>query len=189
MAQILHGGVQGHMSSMSLAVRRYVDSAAAGEQPSLTELRNRLDHQLAQVQEEVARLTSRSAFAHVDLESSIRKLVLQWRGLLTINYSIDSSAVDALTANDYLAWASSEIVDAAITNANVHGLASHVWITVALASDADVLTMTVEDDGTGPPANVTSGMGLDGIVALGGTWRMEHRSAGGCRLRVSLSAS
>ncbi len=191
MAQILHGGVQGQMSSMSLAVRRYVDSEAAGEQPSLTELRSRLDHQLAQVQEEVAHLTSRSAFTHVDLESSIRKLVLQWRGLLTIDHNIDSLAADALTANDYLAWVSSEIVDAAITNANVHGLASHVWITVALDPDADpdLLVVTIEDDGSGPPDDVTPGMGLDGIAALGGTWRITRRSGGGCSLRVSLPTS
>lgn len=191
MAQILHGGVQGQMSAMSLAVRRYVDSEAAGEQPSLAELRSRLDHQLAQVQLEVSRLTSNSVLPLVDLEDSIRKSALQWRGLLAIDYTIDSPAVAALTANAYLAWASSEVVDAAITNANAHGEASRVWITVALdpEADTDSLEVTIEDDGSGPPDEVTPGMGLDGIAALGGTWRITRRSGGGCCLRVTFPTS
>lgn len=188
MAQILHGGVQGRLSSISLALRRYVDSEVAGEQPSLTELKKRLDYQLAQVREELTSLTSTIALPRVDLESAIRKLIMQWRGLLAIDYDINVRAADALKTNDYLSWTASEIIDAAITNANQHGDALHVWITVALDSDADVFTVTIEDDGTGPPANVTPGMGLDGIAALGGTWRMEQRSGGGCSLRATLPA-
>ncbi len=189
MAQILHGGVQGQLSSMSLALRRFVDSEGAGEQPSLVELQRRLDYQLAQVREEVNQLTSTSMFPPVNLESAIRKLILQWRGLLTIEYSIDDRATSALAADDYIAWASSEMIDAAITNANTHGVAKSVWITVVCDTDADVelLVVTVEDDGSGPPIHVTPGMGLDGIVAVGGKWHLTRRSGGGCALQVRLA--
>jgi signal transduction histidine kinase len=188
MAQILHGGVQGQLSSMSLALRRYVDSEAAGEKPSLPELRRRLDYQLAQVQEELARLTSTNIHARVDLDSSIRKSILQWRGLLAIAYDIDVRAADVLTASDYLSWAASEIIDATITNANRHGEANRVWIAVTVDHDADpdLLVVTIEDDGSGPPDDVTPGMGLDGIAAFGGSWQMTPRRGGGCCLRVHL---
>jgi signal transduction histidine kinase len=185
MAQILHGGVQGQLSSMSLALRRFVDSEAAGEQPSLVELQHRLDHQLAQVREEVNQLTSTNMFPPVNLESVIRKLILQWRGLLTIEYTIDANAASALAADDYIAWASSEVIDAAITNANAHGSAKFVWISIAVDPGPEALVITIDDDGSGPPDQVKPGMGLDGIVALGGQWQMTRGSGGGCSLRVT----
>lgn len=185
-AQILHGGVQGRLSSMSLALRRFVDSEAAGEQPSFAELKKRLDYQFAQVREEVASLTSTSAFPRVDLESSIRQSVLQWRGLLVIHYNIDVRAADTLNANDYLSWAASEIIDAAITNANTHGEATNVWINVTVDSATATLLLSVEDDGSGPTEKVTPGMGLDGITALGGIWQMSPRVGAGCCLQIRL---
>jgi len=128
-------------------------------------------------------------FPPVNLESVIRKLILQWRGLLTIEYTIDASAVSVLAADDYIAWASSEVIDAGITNANAHGGAKFLWISIALDPDPETLVVTIEDDGSGPPDQVKPGMGLDGIVALGGQWHMTRSGGGGCSLRVTFPTS
>ena len=128
---------------------------------------------------------TRQGSSPVNLESAIRKLILQWRGLLTIEYAINADTASALAADDYIAWAASEVIDAAITNANAHGGAKFVWITVALDPDPGALVITIDDDGTGPPDQVKPGMGLDGIVALGGQWHMTRGSRGGCSLRVT----
>jgi hypothetical protein len=55
-------------------------------------------------------------FIPVNLESVIRKLILQWRGLLAIECTIDSNAASALTANDYIA-----IVTGCISLTEVNG--------------------------------------------------------------------
>jgi signal transduction histidine kinase len=188
MAQILHGGVQGRLSSISLALRRYLDDEKSGVNVSLVDLKKRLEFQLMEVRDELSQLTSSNTNTRVDIEVEFRKAVMQWRGLLVISQDIDPSAKSVLTSNDYLSWATSEVLTAAVTNSNLHGQAQNVWITVGINSAPDVsqLEIVIEDDGTGPPGNLIPGMGLGGIDALGGRWQLAPRTDGGCRLSVHL---
>jgi signal transduction histidine kinase len=191
MAQILHGGVQGRLSSMSLAIRRYVDSETSGQQMSLMDLKQRLDFQLMEVRDELAHLTSTTRNTQVNVEDGLRKAIMQWRGLLAISYEITPQASSELATRNYLSWAASEIIDAAITNSNLHGHAAHVWITIAVDSpdDASFLEVTIEDDGIGPPSDIHPGMGLESVSAFGGTWQFTSGFQGGCQLKTRLPIS
>jgi signal transduction histidine kinase len=191
MARILHGGVQGRLSSMSLAIRRFVDSESSGQQMSLMDLKQRLDFQLMEVRDELAHLTSTTRNTQVNVEDGLRKAIMQWRGLLAISYEITPQASSELKSRDYISWAASEIVDAAITNSNLHGHATHVWITIAVDSpdDASWLEVTIEDDGIGPPSDVHPGMGLESVSAFGGTWQLTSGLQGGCQLKARLPIS
>jgi hypothetical protein len=188
MAQILHGGVQGRLSSMSLAIRRYVDSETSGQQMSLMDLKQRLDFQLMEVRDELAHLTSTTRNTQVNVEDGLRKAIMQWRGLLAISYEITPQASSELVTRNYLSWAASEIIDAAITNSNLHGHATQVWITIAVDSldGGSCLEVTIEDDGIGPPSDVHPGMGLESVSAFGGTWQFTSGFQGGCQLKTRL---
>jgi signal transduction histidine kinase len=79
----------------------------------------------------------------------------------------------------------------ALTNAYRHGGARHVWADLAWA--ADVVTLTVRDDGTGQPGiplEGTGGNGLRGMreraTALGGSMRAGPHHDGGFEVSVSL---
>ena len=61
------------------------------------------------------------------------------------------------------------------------GTKGQVSLAIDRAADPDLLVATIEDDGSGPPEDVTLGMGLDGIVAFGGSWRMAPHRGGGRR--------
>jgi len=168
-----------------------VDSESSGQQMSLMDLKQRLDFQLMEVRDELAHLTSTTRNTQVNVEDGLRKAIMQWRGLLAISYEITPEASSELKSHDYISWAASEIVDAAITNSNLHGHATHVWITIAADSlnDGSWLEVTIEDDGTGPPSDIHPGMGLESVSAFGGTWQLTSRLQGGCQLKTRLPIS
>ena len=188
MAQILHGGVQGRLSSISLAIRRYLDAAQAGREPSLTDLKRRVGFLLEEVRTEIGMLSSPTGSTGTDLMAYLHHAVRQWRGLLAIEFTVEAEALQRLAASPHGSLAVQEVIDAAITNANQHGEATHVWISITLEQIAgrQAFGVTVDDDGVGPPSRLAVGLGLSGIDAWGGTWTLERRKGGGSRLAAAL---
>lgn len=77
----------------------------------------------------------------------------------------------------------------ALTNAQRHARARHIWITVQAANHQ--LTLTTADDGQGFPADVNGeGFGLRGLreraAQLGGQLALESRAGGGAQVRLIL---
>ncbi len=80
-------------------------------------------------------------------------------------------------------------VQEGLTNVLRHAHASRVWI--HLTVDEDRVTLTLEDDGRGPPVDASAqGMGLRGMAEqaaqLGGQARLEAREQGGARLYLEV---
>ena len=80
------------------------------------------------------------------------------------------------------------IAVAAITNTARHAAASRCWVTLTLVDDQ--LTVLVEDDGRGLPADFRPGVGVlsmrERSAELGGLCVHEQRSGGGTRVRATL---
>lgn len=77
----------------------------------------------------------------------------------------------------------------ALTNAQRHARAKHVWLTVQ--DTEHQLSLTAADDGQGFPSDVDGdGFGLRGLreraAQLGGQLQLESRSGGGAQLRLIL---
>ena len=188
MAQILHGGVQGRLSSVSLAIRLFLDAKAAGEHPSLALLKRRVEFLMAEVQTEIRLLTAAATPARVDIERYLHAAQRQWRGLLAIDFTIDPDTQHALSTSGHASIALQEVIDAAITNAEQHGEATRVWISITreASGDREAFLVSVEDDGLGPSADLTPGMGLNAIGSWGGTWSLTTRPGRGGRLKASI---
>jgi len=80
------------------------------------------------------------------------------------------------------------IAVAAMTNVGRHASASRCWVTLTLADHQ--LTVLVEDDGRGLPADFRPGVGVlsmrERAGELGGECIHEQRSGGGTRVRATL---
>jgi signal transduction histidine kinase len=80
------------------------------------------------------------------------------------------------------------IAVAAMTNVGRHASASRCWVTLTLADHQ--LTVLVEDDGRGLPADFRPGVGVlsmrERAGELGGVCIHEQRSGGGTRVRATL---
>jgi signal transduction histidine kinase len=80
------------------------------------------------------------------------------------------------------------IAVAAMTNTARHAAASRCWVTLTLVDHQ--LTVLVEDDGRGLPADFRPGVGVlsmrERSAELGGECLHEQRSGGGTRVRATL---
>jgi signal transduction histidine kinase len=98
---------------------------------------------------------------------------------------IDGGRADLPAAVEVAAY---RIAVAAMTNIARHAAASGCWVTLTLADQQ--LTVLVEDDGRGLPADFRPGIGVlsmrERAGELGGTCVIEQRSGGGTRVRATL---
>jgi signal transduction histidine kinase len=80
------------------------------------------------------------------------------------------------------------VVQEALTNVVRHAQATSVRVDVIV--DDEALVVQVDDDGIGPPATPSEGLGLRGLAervdALDGSMHIGTAPSGGCRLRVEL---
>jgi signal transduction histidine kinase len=95
---------------------------------------------------------------------------------ITLRTEVDEDAADAMIP--------CLVLQPLVENAVVHGLRNGSvcgLITIRAARRADMLTITVDDDGAGPPELTKEGIGLESLRA-----RLEH--AFGARARLTLGA-
>ena len=155
----------------------------------------RIDAQIAALQEINRRILGRlrpPALEEMGLADAVSALARGWRDAhpeIALHVST-GAAPDGL--DDSVALAAYRVVQEGLTNAYRHAGASRIDVTIG--DDADVLQVTVEDNGAGLSKNAGrragAGLGLRGmeerLAALGGALRIEQAASGGVRLVVTM---
>jgi two-component sensor histidine kinase len=96
--------------------------------------------------------------APVDLDRTFRDLQVLWDGVVDIHISLsgDKTLIDA---DPRTAFAASELVREACSNAIRHGKATRIDISVAVRKDDRVVEIRIDNDGLPPVSNATPGIG------------------------------
>ncbi len=127
-------------------------------------------------------------FAGFELTTAIENLADFWhRRTDRIAIGLDIAAAgEGFGANaDAVIY---RLVQEGLTNAARHSEATHVWVTIA--ADAEMIRVTVEDDGVGLGDSSTAGLGLKGmrerLASLCGVLKLSARAGGGTRLAAEI---
>ena len=152
----------------------------------------RIDGQIAALQETNRRILGRlrpAALAEMGLVDALRALAAGWRQTQP-GVTIALAPVTAMQpVDETTALAAYRVAQEGLTNAFRHSGATH--ISIALALDAGLLRVEIEDNGRGvPEAGAFAGLGLRGlaerVAALNGALTVENAPTGGARLVASL---
>ena len=117
----------------------------------------------------------------IGLEHALDELAAVYAGSVDVRVSVASGI-----AADECAHAVYRIVEQALLNAAAHGGARSADVAVEVLPGA--IRVTVDDDGSGPPADPQPGTGTAIIDAWTGTgaWSLARRPGGGARLTASV---
>jgi signal transduction histidine kinase len=181
LAGILHGPVQGRLAAASMALRMYVASREAGEEPDLKATVAVTTTLLDRAHADIERLGTNESEGGLTLDEGIRRIASNWSGLLAIDYVID----DRWPRPGELTVDCVDLVSELVTNASRHGDARHISIRVQ-GIDAHSLRIDSGDDGSGPGDKVAEGQGLGGVGRWHGDWRMSRDASGGARVVLTL---
>ena len=183
-AELLHGPVQGRLAAVSLAIRLHMDSLQRGEDPSLSELKRRVDHLLDETSRDLQRLGREPVDSSRDVAERLTAVVIQWQGFLDLTVDTDALVVDVLHGHPDAAERLARCLDEAVTNASRHGGARRVMARCRI-EEGSLLVLDVLDDGIGVIDSPTAGIGLESVTASGGVWQFVPVSGTGAHLRVT----
>jgi signal transduction histidine kinase len=183
-AELLHGPVQGRLAAVSLAIRLHMDSLQRGEDPSLSELKRRVDHLLDETSRDLQRLGCEPVDSSRDVAERLTAVVIQWQGFLDLTVDTDALVVDVLHGHPDVAERLARCLDEAVTNASRHGGARRVMARCRI-EEGSLLVLDVVDDGIGVIDSPTAGIGLESVTASGGVWQFVPVSGTGAHLRVT----
>ena len=183
-AELLHGPVQGRLAAVSLAIRLHMDSLQRGEDPSLSELKRRVDHLLDETSRDLQRLGREPVHSSRDVAERLTAVVIQWQGFLDLTVDTDALVVDVLHGHPDAAERLARCLDEAVTNASRHGGARRVMARCRI-EEGSLLVLDVVDDGIGVIDSPTAGIGLESVTASGGVWQFVPVSGTGAHLRVT----
>ena len=183
-AELLHGPVQGRLAAVSLAIRLHMDSLQRGEDPSLSELKRRVDHLLDETSRDLQRLGREPVDSSRDVAERLTAVVIQWQGFLDLTVDTDALVVDVLHGHPDAAERLARCLDEAVTNASRHGGARRVMARCRI-EEGSLLVLDVVDDGIGVIDSPTAGIGLESVTASGGVWQFVPVSGTGAHLRVT----
>ena len=183
-AELLHGPVQGRLAAVSLAIRLHMDSLQRGEDPSLSELKRRVDHLLDETSRDLQRLGREPVHGSCDVAERLTAVVIQWQGFLDLTVDTDALVVDVLHGHPDAAERLARCLDEAVTNASRHGGARRVMARCRI-EEGSLLVLDVLDDGIGVIDSPTAGIGLESVTASGGVWQFVPVSGTGAHLRVT----
>ena len=183
-AELLHGPVQGRLAAVSLAIRLHMDSLQRGEDPSLSELKRRVDHLLDETSRDLQRLGREPVDSSRDVAERLTAVVRQWQGFLDLTVDTDALVVDVLHGHPDVAERLARCLDEAVTNASRHGGARRVMARCRI-EEGSLLVLDVVDDGIGVIDSPTAGIGLESVTASGGVWQFVPVSGTGAHLRVT----
>ena len=183
-AELLHGPVQGRLAAVSLAIRLHMDSLQRGEDPSLSELKRRVDHLLDETSRDLQRLGREPVDSSRDVAERLTAVVIKWQGFLDLTVDTDALVVDVLHGHPDAAERLARCLDEAVTNASRHGGARRVMARCRI-EEGSLLVLDVVDDGIGVIDSPTAGIGLESVTASGGVWQFVPVSGTGAHLRVT----
>jgi signal transduction histidine kinase len=183
-AELLHGPVQGRLAAVSLAIRLHLDALQRGEDPSLPELKRRVDRLLDETSRDLQRLGREPVDVSPDMQERLDAVARQWQGFLDLTIDVDAHVIDVLDGHPDAVDCLTRCLGEAVTNASRHGGARCVMARCRL-EEGTLLVLDVVDDGTGVAGSPNAGMGLEGVAASGGVWQFEPVSGQGAHLRVT----
>lgn len=171
LAFIVHGSIQSSLTAaaMRLASRPTVDAEAIAEVRA--DLRSAL------------RALDESASPHCMLTDTLQDISELWDGTCTVRWTMDHRTIRALVDSPDAAMSAAEISRECVSNAIRHGRATEVWITIACSGEHIVVTSL--DDGSGPPADSSRGLGSTLFDELCDNWhllRLDERTRVEARL-------
>jgi hypothetical protein len=177
-ADRVHGDLQGALLAAAARLRRLPEGAAEAR----AEL-ERVDAALARA------VGPRTVSPGPPLGAQLAELESRWRGFLAVRFASGPPGgelpIDAgLTFGGRTDRLIAGIVSESLTNAYRHGMARQVDVVVTVAHGR--VTLTVDDDGTGPLGG-RHGIGSGHLDAVApGAWSRSAREGGGTRLEVTL---
>ena len=176
LARALHGPVQ---SAVHVAISRLrgsvQDQTASSE--SVIEMRNSLRDSLAGLldQDEEA----------PDLKTQYAGIGDTWAGIVEVAIDVPEDLMSAVQVDLVLAAFAGDLAQEAVSNAVRHGGASSVWISME-RPEADVVTLTVRDNGQGVNPNPGRGLGSQQLDDCALEWS-RGRDEGFSFLRAQLA--
>jgi signal transduction histidine kinase len=141
LARLLHAEVQNALLARSIALRSL--SVESVDPSLLTQIVQ--DHRTAMTAY-LNRLVAPEASTNepASFEDFIVEITASWRGVASITCDANSSAAEDAELDSIL----QDVIAEAVTNGVKHGMARRIDISVA--TDAQSLLLTVDDDGLGP---------------------------------------
>ncbi|WP_329241406.1 GAF domain-containing protein [Actinoallomurus sp. NBC_01490] len=179
----LHDSTQQRLVSLGLEMR----CTQAAVPPALSDLRLRIAHAVAGLEETVAELQELSRGLHPailakgGLEPALRVLARRSPLPVELDLHLDERLPQRYEVTVY------HVVSEALTNAAKHAFASVVRI--ALTTDDKAIDLSIRDDGVGgaDPAHGSGLIGLtDRVEAVGGTITITSRKGTGTTLHVEI---
>ncbi|CAB4918042.1 unannotated protein [freshwater metagenome] len=176
LARALHGPVQSAVHVAISRLRGSVQSETANSE-SVIEMRNSLRDSLAGLldQDEVA----------PDLKTQYAGIGDTWAGIVEVAIDIPDDLMSAVQVDLVLAAFAGDLAQEAVSNAVRHGGASSVWISME-RPEADVVTLTVRDNGQGVNPNPGRGLGSQQLDDCALEWS-RGRDEGFSFLRAQLA--
>ncbi|HEV8024664.1 MAG TPA: ATP-binding protein, partial [Candidatus Nanopelagicales bacterium] len=175
-ALVLHGSVQSQLHACAMTID---EAARNGDMVEVNRALMQARAILAQPDLDRIERQSRTLSELIDAQTA------QWSGLLAVTVNTDpaSSGMKGLRAEHV-----ADIVEEAIANAVHHGAARAV--SVWIAWEGEHLTITVQDNGSGPGEG-SPGLGSRLFSSFGGRWELDARTdgAGGSVLTICLPTS
>jgi signal transduction histidine kinase len=178
----LHDGVQQRLVALAMKIR----SAQAAVPAELGELAAELDDAVAGLTEALEELRRLARGIHPEilargLAPALRSLARRSAVPVALDVCLERPLPRAVDVAGYY------VVSEALTNAAKHAAASKV--TIRAKGDAEVLRISVRDDGVGG-ADLSAGSGLiglkDRVEALGGRMTLESPQGSGTSLSIEL---
>ena len=147
-SRVLHGPVQEAVTAAMLKLRK--GHGLGDPVTAATEIRASINAALE--------LLQAPEVAPVDLDRTFRDLQVLWDGVVDIHISLsgDKTLIDA---DPRTAFAVSELVREACSNAIRHGKATRIDISVAVRKDDRVVEIRIDNDGLPLVSNATPGIG------------------------------
>ena len=186
LAREIHDSLAHYLTIVNLqleAAEKLPDPARAREQ--VIRARRLTLECLQDVRQSVAALRA-STLDELSLPRALRKLADDFAASSGLQIELKLEAVDDRAFGPQHTLALFRAAQEALTNVHRHARAQRVVIT--LAHVADAVSLTVEDDGIGPPVANGNGFGLVGlrerVELLGGRLGFERNQHGGARLSV-----
>lgn len=177
LALVVHGPVRAALLSSAMELANAEDPRDPGFVDVLTDRLSR------------ARSDFLEPTAPVDPLAPLAQLRELWAGTCALAFAFEPGTRERLTADRITTQVAVTVIEEACANAIAHGRAS--TIDVDLSADADVLDITVTNDGTPAEPTEAKGLGTAFLEDVSLEWRLESREDGSrlsVRLPLGLSA-
>jgi signal transduction histidine kinase len=186
---ILHSALQGRLASISLAIQLHLDSEGANKKAGFEELRRRLESLIELANQDLVDLLAGGKKSPKGTAETFVAISSQWVGLIDVTIEAADQVIELIDSHPSLQENLREVLQDLINNANRHGQARSVILSVSEGMDREnnaALVVTAVDDGSSSSSSGEPGQGFKNVEELGGAWSITKPSRGGALVTVNL---